>query len=325
LSDLQLAAKIGLTFPTPGGVHLYHELTATCVVMIWGLPANMRSGLKRKLLATLKVGLFPLRETYQNGFVRITLASLGGLGTMVGVAGLISARLVSEIPKYVWLLLFLAVIIFSFALCVPRKRARFTFDRGQWSIELTVGDLFDQETGIVVTVDRRVSLDVDQTGPDSLVGQLTSRWFGNDHRRLVSEVPITIPGAQDPDVALGTVARFSNPAGRQGWLFCLSTKTVDGSRTTWQDLASAYDALWLAMRRENSSSIAVPIIGAGFARSQLPFNGLMLFLILTFHAASLERPVTKSLRIVISEDDFDPRAFSAAGKFLAYLGYRKAS
>lgn len=78
------------------------------------------------------------------------------------------------------------------------------------------------------------------------------------------------------------------------------------------------------MHRENSSCVVVPVIGAGFARSQLPFNGLLLFLILSFHAASLERLVTRNLKIIVSQDEFDPRVFSAAAKLLGYLGYKKA-
>src|SRR5581483_555465 len=107
------------------------------------------------------------------------------------------------------------------------------------------------------------------------------------------QLAINPPDPHEADLAPGSTIRFSGPGGRYGWLFCLSKKTPDGSHTTWQDLAFAYSALWTTMRRENSSSVVVPVIGAGFARAQLSFNGLLLFLILSFHAASLERPVTK--------------------------------
>jgi hypothetical protein len=269
--------------------------------------------------------LLVIKETYQNGLTATALAGLGGLGTVVGVAGLVSAQLVSNIPKYVWAILLAVIIIGSFLIRIPKFSGRFTFEPGLWAVDLRVGDLFDQGSGIVVTVDRRLSLDLDQTGPDSLVSQLVGRWFDQDSRKL-RDVLATKPSASgDPDLELGSTIRFSSADGHYGWLFCLSTKTADGSRTTWQDLAFAYDALWTAMRRENSSFVIVPVIGAGFARSQLPFNGLLLFLILSFHAASLERPVTKNLKIIVPPDEFDPRAFSAAGKLLGYLGYKKAS
>lgn len=266
-----------------------------------------------------------IKETYHNSLVGTVLAGLGGLGTVVGVAGLISSQLVSGIPKYVWAILLLVVLFGSFLIRIPRFRGRFAFESGLWGIELNVGDLFDQGSGIVVTVDRRLSLDLDQTGPDSLVSQLVGRWFERDSRKLQEQLAINPPDPHEADLAPGSTIRFSGPGGSYGWLFCLSTKTPDGSHTTWQDLASAYSALWTAMRRENSSSVVVPVIGAGFARAQLSFNGLLLFLILSFHAASLERPVTKNLKIVVSHEDFDPRAFSAASELLGYLGYKKAS
>ena len=269
--------------------------------------------------------LLLIKETYHNGLVGTVLAGLGGLGTVVGVAGLISSQLVSDIPKYVWAILLLVVLLGSFLIRIPRFQGRFAFESGLWGIELNVGDLFDQGSGIVVTVDRRLSLDLDQTGPDSLVSQLVGRWFERDSRKLQEQLAISPPDPHEADLAPGSTIRFSGPGGSYGWLFCLSTKTPDGSHTTWQDLASAYSTLWTAMRRENSSSVVVPVIGAGFARAQLSFNGLLLFLILSFHAASLERPVTKNLKIVVSRDDFDPRAFAAASELLGYLGYKKAS
>jgi len=268
--------------------------------------------------------LLVVKETFRNGLIATVLAGLGGLGTVVGVVGLISPQLIADLPKYAWAIFLLVIVLGGFIIRIPRLSGRFTFEQGPWAIELGVGDLFDQGSGIVVTVDRRLSLDSDQTGPNSLIGQLIERWFEQDREKLREELAMKPPGSRDTDLALGTTIRFSNSGGYYGWLFCLSTKTVDGSRTTWQDLAFSYDALWTAMRRENSSFVVVPVIGAGFARSQLPFNGLLLFLILSFHAASLERPVTKNLKIIVSDEEFDPQAFSAASKLLGYLGYKKA-
>jgi Domain of unknown function (DUF6430) len=267
---------------------------------------------------------FAVKETYQNGLVATALAGLGGLGTVVGVAGLISPQLIADIPKYAWGIFLVVIVLCSFIIRIPKLSGKFTFEPGPWAVELLVGDLFDQGSGIVVTVDRRLSLELDQTGPESLVGQLVERWFGQDMEKLRKSLSVHAPDPQDADLALGTTIRFSSPAGYYGWLFALATKTADGSRTTWQDLAFSYDALWTALRRENSSFAVVPVIGAGFARSQLPFNGLLLFLILSFHAASLERPVTKNLKIIVAKEEFDPRAFSAASKLLGYLGYKKA-
>jgi antiphage defense system Thoeris ThsA-like protein len=266
--------------------------------------------------------LFLLRDTFHNGFIETTLAGLGGLGTIVGVLGLISSSTISHIPKYTWVVLLGVVIVGSFILRIPRMYRQFAFEPGQWVVELTVGNLFDYEHGIVVTVDRSLSLNPDATGSDSLVGQLIDSWYEHDPTMLINSLSTKPPSANDKDLKLGATIKFFSPGNNDGWLFCLATKTDDGSHTTWQDLAFAYDALWTAMRRENSAAVVVPVIGAGFARTQLPFNGLMLFLILSFHAASLERRVTKSLKIVVTPDEFDARAFSAAANLLDYLGYK---
>ena len=268
--------------------------------------------------------LVVVKETYQNGLVTTALAGLGGLGTVIGVVGLISPALVADIPKYSWGIFLVIILVGSFVIRIPRLGGKFTFEPGPWAIELSVGDLFDQGSGIVVTVDRSLSLKLDQTGPESLIAQLIDKWFGQDRAELRDKLSPRSLGLRDTDLPLGTTIRFSSPQGYYGWLFCLATKTAGGSHSTWQDLAFSYDALWAALRRENSSSVVVPVIGAGFARTQLPFNGLLIFLILSFHAASLERPVTKNLKIIVSEEEFDPRAFSAASKLLVYMGYKKS-
>jgi len=268
--------------------------------------------------------LVVVKETYQNGLVTTALAGLGGLGTVIGVVGLISPALVADIPKYSWGIFLVIILVGSFVIRIPRLGGKFTFEPGPWAIELSVGDLFDQGSGIVVTVDRSLSLKLDQTGPESLIAQLIDKWFGQDRAELRDKLSPRFLELRDTDLPLGTTIRFSSPQGYYGWLFCLATKTAGGSHTTWQDLAFSYDALWAALRRENSSSVVVPVIGAGFARTQLPFNGLLIFLILSFHAASLERPVTKNLKIIVSEEEFDPRAFSAASKLLVYMGYKKS-
>jgi hypothetical protein len=207
--------------------------------------------------------LLVVKETYQNGLVATALAGLGGLGTVVGVAGLVSPSLVANIPRYAWVIFLLIIVLGSFIIRIPRPSGRFIFEPGLWAVELRVGDVFDQGSGIVVTVDRRLSLDVDQTGPDSLIGQLAERWFAHDMGKLREQLAMKPPGPGDADVALGTTIRFSSPDGHYGWLFCLSTKTAAGSRTTWQDLAFSYDALWTAMRRENSSFVVVPSSAPG--------------------------------------------------------------
>ena len=268
--------------------------------------------------------LVVVKETYQNGLVTTALAGLGGFGTVIGVVGLISPALVADIPKYSWGIFLVIILVGSFVIRIARLGGKFTFEPGPWAIELSVGDLFDQGSGIVVTVDRSLSLKLDQTGPESLIAQLIDKWFGQDRAELRDKLSPRFLELRDTDLPLGTTIRFSSPQGYYGWLFCLATKTAGGSHTTWQDLAFSYDALWAALRRENSSSVVVPVIGAGFARTQLPFNGLLIFLILSFHAASLERPVTKNLKIIVSEEEFDPRAFSAASKLLVYMGYKKS-
>ena len=98
---------------------------------------------------------FVVKETYQNGLVATALAGLGGLATVVGVAGLIYPRLIADIPKYAWGIFLVIIVLCSFMIRIPKLSGKFTFEPGPWAVELIVGDLFDQGSGIVVTVNFR--------------------------------------------------------------------------------------------------------------------------------------------------------------------------
>jgi hypothetical protein len=67
----------------------------------------------------------------------------------------------------------------------------------------------------------------------------------------------------------------------------------------------------------------VPVIGAGFARAQLSFDGLLAMLLLSFHAASVQGTVTRTLHVCIRPEDFSTRLLATAGRHLEALGYQR--
>jgi hypothetical protein len=67
--------------------------------------------------------------------------------------------------------------------------------------------------------------------------------------------------------------------------------------------------------------VTVPVIGAGYSRVSLSHSAVLLALLLSFHAASSERPVCRRLRIVVPPSDADQEELVLARRFLSALRY----
>lgn len=203
----------------------------------------------------------------------------------------------------------------------PRRSVAYAYrHHGTWTIRISRQDLYDCETPVVVTVDRLASTAPATVGPDSLVSGLVERWFGGDRQAL--ENAIVNAGPRDILHPTGHTLAFAAGT-RTGWLYCLADPAVPGARTSWLELAVGHHRLWSTLRPGNLEEIAVPVLGSGFARAQLSFDGLLSMLILSFHAASIQGLVTRTLHVCIRDEDFSTRILTAAGRQLRLLGYQR--
>lgn len=190
---------------------------------------------------------------------------------------------------------------------------------GTWTIRISRQDLFARDIPIVVTVDRQATTSPEDAGPHSLVAMLVERWFDGDHlalRRSLAE-----PDAPDSPFPVGHTIPFRTQT-RSGLLYCLAEPTST-THTSWLDLATGYAALWSALRRHNISEIAVPVLGSGFSRGLLSFDGLVSMLIHSFHSASSQGTVARTLHICIHDTDYNPGTMTAAARQLELLGYQR--
>jgi Thoeris protein ThsA, Macro domain len=265
------------------------------------------------------------RDLWSNGFGGRLLAGVGGIATLLGLLQVIAPSAAAKIPRLASPLLLIAAAALLTLLAVyysrPRRRITCGFrGHSNWRITIKRGDLFDSEADIVVTADRLASTARDVVGDEALVTLLAERWFGSSVGEL--DMAIGLPSRRTDLFPVGTMFPFTR-SGRRGWLLCLAEPTDQGPRTTWQDLHTAYDELWTALRRANIPRIAVPVIGSGYARAQLSLDGLLLLMLLSYHSASLAGRVAADLEIIVSERDYRPIVLTTAGRLLAALGYRQ--
>lgn len=183
-----------------------------------------------------------------------------------------------------------------------------------WSIEIRSGNLLDWPR-LAVTTDRYFRSSLTEVGDASLVGQLVNR-FGPDE---VEQAFVPVRTGRSLPANPGEVATVCLDGVEVLLVPLASDDTEGGSITTWRDLATGFDGLWAALRRSNSTNLAVPILGSGFAGAVLDRRVVLSALIVSFHAACLERPVCKTLTVVLAGDvhhsDFDVR------ELLRSLGY----
>ena len=251
-----------------------------------------------------------LLEAYHNGLRERLAAAIAALATVLGIVSVALPTVGSFLSWPIWLGMGVALVLGAFALSIPRGSQIYLYEQGGWSIELIRGNLLSYSYGCVITSDRIASTRLNEVGASSLVGQVVSHWYGGDDERLTNEIDRAIAEmALNPPLPLGQTIPFGLGTGHSGWLFCLAERTPSGSRTNWRDLATAYTRLWEQLRAENVPELNCPIIGAGYAGSSLSARGTLTFLLLGFHGSSIERRVTRRLRIVVSEADFDPRMY----------------
>ena len=267
-------------------------------------------------------GMRAVQEVYHNGLRQRLAAAAGALGTIVGLVSVALPSLANALTWQYWFGLGLLFIGVATVLSIPRGSQVYTHEQGGWVIELVRGDVLDYPQGCVITADRRASTRLVDVGKSSLIGQVVTRWYEGDDAALAAEVQAALARhSLKVPLPLGQLVPIGDGDLRRAWLFCLAERTSHGSRTDWRDLSVGYARLWDQLRTANLSEVTCPIIGAGFAGTSLSARGTLTLFLLGFHGSSLERRVTRRLRVVVAEADFDPRMYRSARAMLGELGY----
>jgi hypothetical protein len=209
-------------------------------------------------------------------------------------------------------------VVGGLVLRVTRRRIVAVSSSRAWVIEIAAGDVLHHRP-CVITTDRRRSLAPDRIAPDSLIGQYLS---GLDpHRR--GRFEHLVRREQSDDLSRPGKVQVVDDGHGAGPLLLLACgrPTRHGTVTTWSHLTQTYDGLWAAVRSLHLEEISVPVVGAGYSRVSLSHSAVLLALLMSFHAASTERPVCRRLRIVVSPADVDQEELVLARRFLSALRY----
>jgi hypothetical protein len=205
----------------------------------------------------------------------------------------------------------------------PRSRIEREFSTPDTTVRVEVGDLFEQDTHLVVgftdTFDTSVADDRIISGA-AVQGQLLRRRYGDDQRRLDQELAAALrratPVATEPPGSkagkrtrypIGTVAVVGRP-GQQ--IFAVAYSRLGNDlvpRSSVDDMWVSLNRLWDAVyERAERRPLAMPIIGSGLARiDQLDRESLLKLILISFLARSRQTPICRELRIIVHPDDLD--------------------
>lgn len=228
------------------------------------------------------------------------LAVLGGTLTTSQAVVLAAGADDVEDLRFVVIPILVVGTIVAVSRVLPRASVSLRHPHGTGRLTLEQGDLFDVvDSPIVITMNRNLDVARPWVPDESLIRQLVRSWFDGDDapvRRAVGLAPEQ-PGLREA-VDPGTVVELRSGE-RRALLLAVSNRN-DETRSTVAtgEIWDALQLLWMHCRREGYPRVSAPVIGAGFSESRIGQAPLLMLLITSFVASSLEGR-TCELRVLL--------------------------
>jgi hypothetical protein len=213
-------------------------------------------------------------------------------------------------------------VAWGFVRAFPRFSLRHRMTTANITLNIVVGDLFAQDTHIVIgfsdTFDTSVAGE-QIINSSSLQGQLLHRVYVDDQQRLDTELAAALSAAKPAGkesradkpygklarYPIGTVAVLGKP---QRLIFAVAYGRMGNdmvARSPVKDLWYCFNELWEAVYLKGQRGpVSVPLMGTGLARiNSLDPENLLRLILLSFVSYSRTELVSQELRIVIQPAD----------------------
>lgn len=203
---------------------------------------------------------------------------------------------------------------------LPRRAISKALSSPDSSIEIKVGDLFDEPAHLVIGTNDVFDTELgDVIKPRSIQGQFLTRIYNSDRARLDADIETALDSLkherkQEPNKIRGK--RWRYPIGTTIALGSLNTRyflTAYGHMGNDLKCTSDADSIWISLSylwkevrlKGQGTQVAIPIIGSDLARTSLPRMVLVKIIIVSFIVASKKEFVTKKLTVVVHPNDLD--------------------
>lgn len=246
--------------------------------------------------------------------LRDVLSILGGFylaAEMLDFFGLVTRDQYSRLTPLLLLPLAMLWVVITRR---PVTRVTYKVSKKDLCYVVRVGDLFDCDADLVVSCNTTFETDMASglISPNSLQGQLVARYFEAKTDELDRQISKALkrvaatesePGKKKR-YPIGTVAKLT-AHGKNIYLLAMAELNDHGTaRSSTAMVDTALDKLWVFLAEQGElRDIAVPVVGTGRGRVELPRKKIIERIAQSFADASATRKFSNKLIIVISPED----------------------
>jgi len=268
-------------------------------------------------------------------FFSVFLFSFGTIWLFIEFPSSVNSSIKGFFEKFGNLTLIFSIIISFFVGLIriyPKKKLNRKFIASNTSIEIFVGDIFDEKGNFAIGSSNYFDTNFEIANL-SLKSQLINRCFNSDttdvdrlieqsltEQCIAGEIDLSKTIGKQQKFPIGTTVRL-NQNNRQIYVFVISELLFeDGRKHTSSNpelLNIALSKFWSFVKTENRMrEIAIPVLGSGLARINLSYRLLIQMIILSFVTYSKSTRITEKLKIVVHEKDYNPEDFEELNRFL---------
>lgn len=223
-------------------------------------------------------------------------------------------------------------LVIAVILSFPRNTVSKALSSPDSVVEIKIGDLFDEPGHLVIGANDVFDTELGEViKPSSVQGQFLTRIYGNDRTRLDADLEAALQGykaqrTKEPNKKKGKSLRY--PMGTTIALGSADKRyfwTAYGYMGNDLRVQSNVDYIWNSLSRlweevrqkGHGMNVAIPVIGADLARTNLPRMVLAKLIITSFVVASKKEFVARKLTLLIYPRDLENTDFYDLEDFLS--------
>jgi hypothetical protein len=213
-------------------------------------------------------------------------------------------------------------IVFAFRVSLPKADMTFRHSSASARLRILVGDIFETSNAIIViTMDRHFDTADPWASGNSLITQFIQIYYADRPDELRNAILRELDLEEEGEQPVGSIIRISTSNNTYLLLAVADRHEQVRSLVAVDAVWTSLSRLWQYARKNNISSLRLPVIGSGFARAQVGRVPLILLLLTSYLTAAMEMPIC-GLEVVLHPDDADPDLLELVRAYCDILGYK---
>lgn len=244
------------------------------------------------------------------------LATIGGIYLFMELMDFLHIYTKDQYSRFA--LVPIAIVAIAFVVFTRRPVARVVYRVPQkdYLFEVKIGDIFAETADIVISTSTTFDTDMSSQliSTESLQGQLALKVFQGNTAEIDKQLTLALKGkahvlcadapGKKKEYPIGTVAKVSTPD-RNFYFVAMSHLNEHGTaKSTLREVEDALVGLWqFATEQGELRTIAIPLMGTGRGRVELPRKKMVERIAQSFADASKEKIFSNKLTIIVRPQD----------------------